>query len=120
MLQRRRTRGPGNLAVHRSVLDQRQHRPLRPAEDPGGVLDGIPRPGHDVLGGGSGSLGIGTDLPKWSEEELEEAGKLVRRYKHVRDIVQEGDQYRLLSPWEGETTAVQYISEDQKTSVIFV
>jgi hypothetical protein len=28
-----------------------------------------------------GSLGIGTNLLKWSEEELEEAGKLVRRYK---------------------------------------
>ena len=67
-----------------------------------------------------GSLGIGTNLLKWSEEEFEEAGKLVRRYKQVRDIVQEGDQYRLLSPREGETTAVQYVSEDMRTSVIFV
>jgi alpha-galactosidase len=67
-----------------------------------------------------GSLGIGTNLLKWSEEELEEAGKLVRRYKQVRDVVQEGDQYRLLSPREGETTAVQYVSEDKRTSVIFV
>jgi alpha-galactosidase len=67
-----------------------------------------------------GSLGIGTNLLKWSEEELGEAGKLVRRYKEVRDVVQEGDQYRLLSPREGETTAVQYVSEDKRTSVIFV
>jgi alpha-galactosidase len=67
-----------------------------------------------------GSLGIGTNLLKWSEEELREAGKLVRRYKEVRDIIQEGDQYRLLSPREGETTAVQYVSEDKRSSVIFV
>ena len=67
-----------------------------------------------------GALGIGTNLLKWSEEELEEAGKLVRRYKQVRDVVQEGDQYRLLSPREGEITTVQYVSEDQRTSVIFV
>jgi alpha-galactosidase len=67
-----------------------------------------------------GSLGIGTNLLKWSEEELREAGKLVRRYKEVRDVIQEGDQYRLLSPREGETTAVQYVSEDKRASVIFV
>jgi alpha-galactosidase len=67
-----------------------------------------------------GSLGIGTNLLKWSEEELRETGKLVRRYKEVRDIIQEGDQYRLLSPREGETTAVQYVSEDRRSSVIFV
>jgi alpha-galactosidase len=67
-----------------------------------------------------GSLGIGTNLLKWSEEELREAGKLVRRYKEVRDVVQEGDLYRLLSPRGGETTAVQYVSEDRRSSVIFV
>jgi alpha-galactosidase len=67
-----------------------------------------------------GSLGIGTNLLNWSEEEFREAGELVRRYKEVRDVIQEGDQYRLLSPREGETTAVQYVSEDKRTSVIFV
>jgi alpha-galactosidase len=67
-----------------------------------------------------GSLGIGTNLLKWSEEELGEASKLVQRYKEVRDVVQEGDQYRLLSPRGGETTAVQYVSEDKRSSVIFV
>jgi alpha-galactosidase len=67
-----------------------------------------------------GSLGIGTNLLEWSEGELTEAAELVRRYKQVRDVVQEGDQYRLLSPREGETTAVQYVSADRGTSVIFV
>ena len=67
-----------------------------------------------------GSLGIGANLLKWSDEELREAGELVRRYKEVRDIIQEGGQYRLLSPREGETTAVQYVSEDKRSSVIFV
>ncbi len=38
----------------------------------------------------------------------------------MRDIIQEGGQYRLLSPREGETTAVQYVSEDKRSSVIFV
>ena len=41
-----------------------------------------------------GSLGTGTNLLEWSEEEFGEAGELVRRYTEVRDIIQEGDQYR--------------------------
>ena len=67
-----------------------------------------------------GSLGIGANLLDWSEEEMQEAGRLVEQYKEIRDVVQEGDQYRLLSPREGETTAVQYVSGNRRASVIFV
>jgi alpha-galactosidase len=67
-----------------------------------------------------GSLGIGANLLDWSEEEMQEAGRLVEHYKEIRGVIQEGDQYRLLSPREGETTAVQYVSGNRRSSVIFV
>lgn len=67
-----------------------------------------------------GSLGIGGNLLEWSGEELEEARFLVEQYKEIRHIVQEGDQYRLLSPCEGDTTAVQYVSRDRSAAVLFV
>lgn len=67
-----------------------------------------------------GSLGIGADLRRWSEREMEQAGALVRAYQRVRDVVQEGDQYRILSPRSGETTAVQYVSRDRRRSVLLV
>jgi alpha-galactosidase len=67
-----------------------------------------------------GSLGIGGDLLAWTDEELEEACHLVERYKAIRPVVQGGDQYRLLSPREGDTTAFQYVSEDRARSVLFV
>ena len=67
-----------------------------------------------------GSLGIGGNLIEWDDEELERARKLVERYKEIRHVVQEGDQYRLLSPREGDTAAVQYVGEDCSRSVIFV
>ena len=38
-----------------------------------------------------GSLGTGTSLLEWSEEEFGEAGELVRWYTEVRDIIQGGD-----------------------------
>jgi alpha-galactosidase len=67
-----------------------------------------------------GSLGIGVDLTKWSEREMEEARALVEKYMEFRDVIQQGDQYRLLSPRAGNTTAVQYVSRDRSKSVLFV
>jgi len=59
----------------------------------------------------SGSLGIGGDLRKWSEAELDEARELVGIYKSVRHIVQLGRLYRLASPTNGPLGAVEYLSE---------
>jgi alpha-galactosidase len=67
-----------------------------------------------------GSLGIGVDFTEWSDKEMEEARGLVEKYKEVRDVVQEGDQYRLLSPRAGDITAVQYVGRDRSRSVLFV
>jgi alpha-galactosidase len=67
-----------------------------------------------------GSLGIGVNLTEWSEKEMEQARELVKKYKEVRDVIQEGDQYRLLSPRRGDTTAVQYVSRDGSRSALFV
>lgn len=67
-----------------------------------------------------GSLGIGGNLTEWSDEDLEESRGLVEKSKEVREVVQGGDQYRLLSPRKGDTTAVQYVSRDRAKSVLFV
>ena len=67
-----------------------------------------------------GSLGIGGNLTEWSDDDLAEASRQVEKYKEVREVVQGGDQYRLLSPREGDTTAVQYVSRDRRCSVLFV
>jgi len=66
-----------------------------------------------------GTLGIGGDLLAWSGAELAQARKLVQDYKRVRHLVQDGEQYRLLSPSGGKTTAVQYASDDGSEAVIF-
>lgn len=67
-----------------------------------------------------GSLGVGGNLGDWTEKEMKEARTLIEKYKEVREIVQDGDQYRLLSPRESYTTAVQYVGRDGSASVIFV
>jgi alpha-galactosidase len=67
-----------------------------------------------------GVLGIGSNLNEWNEDELDLAKKMIATYKDIRPVVQKGLQYRLSSPREGPLTAVQYVSQDQRESVVFL
>ncbi len=66
-----------------------------------------------------GSLGIGANLNKWSQEDFGLASKMVEYYKSIRKTVQEGQLYRLFSPREGDLTANEYVSEDGRQAVLF-
>jgi alpha-galactosidase len=66
-----------------------------------------------------GSLGIGSNLNKWSNEDFDLATKMVAYYKEIRPTVQMGDLYRLWSPRQGELTANEYVSRDGKQAVVF-
>lgn len=67
-----------------------------------------------------GNLGIGADLTKWTWEEEQEATQLISLYKEIRETIQHGQHYRLLSPRKGILTAVEYINKDLSEVVIFV
>lgn len=66
-----------------------------------------------------GSMGIGANLNRWSDQDFALASKMVAYYKTIRATVQEGDLYRLASPREGELTASQYVSRDGQQAVLF-
>lgn len=68
----------------------------------------------------AGVLGIGGDLTRWTAAELEEAARLVQRYKDIRPLVQHGRQDRLLAPGEGALTAVQYTDSEAGRAAVFV
>jgi alpha-galactosidase len=61
----------------------------------------------------SGNFGYELDLTKFTEKEKEEVKAQVAQYKEVRELIQFGDMYRLLSPFEGNETAWMYVSEDK-------
>ena len=67
-----------------------------------------------------GSLGIGGNLLKYSDEELEICKKNISHYKEIRDIVQFGDLYRLLDIEKCEISANQYVNEEKTKSVVFI
>jgi alpha-galactosidase len=66
-----------------------------------------------------GSLGVGADLNKWTNEDNATAKHLIEEYKNIRPVVQDGDLYRLDSPRTGEISATESVAADRSTAVIF-
>lgn len=67
-----------------------------------------------------GVLGIGADITKFSEAELEECAKWIKFYKTHRHIIQSGDLYRLRAPREEHLSAVQYVSKNRDEVLLFI
>jgi alpha-galactosidase len=67
-----------------------------------------------------GSLGIGANLNNWKPEDFATAKKMVAQYKQIREIVQRGSLYRLISPQKGsEQSVTESVSEDRQKAVVF-
>lgn len=67
-----------------------------------------------------GSLGVGANLNHWTPEEVATAKELIAAYKGVRQTVQHGSLYRLISPRAGrEESVTESVSIDQKQAVLF-
>ena len=67
----------------------------------------------------AGNLGIGNNLHNWTESDKAVARKMIALYKSIRHIIQFGDQYRLLDPFENPQSAVQFVTRDGDESVVF-
>jgi alpha-galactosidase len=66
--------------------------------------------GHVAM---SGNFGYELDLSKMSEAEKAIVREQVTEYKEIRQLVQQGDMYRLLSPFEGNETSWMFVSDDK-------
>jgi alpha-galactosidase len=67
-----------------------------------------------------GSLGIGADLNKWSPADVEKAKQMVAEYKSIRETVQRGALYRLITPeHDSEQSVTETVSRDGNQAVAF-
>lgn len=67
----------------------------------------------------SGNFGYELDLTAFTKEEKELAASQIAQYKEIRSLVQQGDMYRLLSPFEGRgDTAWMFVSEDRSEAFV--
>jgi len=67
----------------------------------------------------SGNFGYELDLTKFTDEENEIVKKQVENYKEIRSFVQQGDLYRLISPFESLETAWMFVSENKADAIVF-
>ena len=67
-----------------------------------------------------GRLGIELDPAKMSNQEREFATRAIASYKEIRPVVQLGDLYRLISPFEHKCiSALMYASPDKSKLVVY-
>ena len=59
-----------------------------------------------------GSLGVGCNILKFTPEETELSQKMIRQYKEIRPIIQEGTFYRLENPSANQYFLYEYLKED--------
>ncbi|WP_078410212.1 alpha-galactosidase [Priestia abyssalis] len=67
----------------------------------------------------SGNLGYELDLTKLTDEEKETVKQQVAKYKEMRQLIQFGDFYRLLSPFEGNETAWLFVNKEKTEAIVF-
>ena len=86
---------------------------------PNGINDRVTPLRFRFLVAMTGSLGVGGNLNKWSDDEISVASKMISFYKQIRPTVQDGKLARLVSPIESEFSAIQYVSPDSQQVVVF-
>ncbi len=65
-----------------------------------------------------GQFGFELDLSKLSQEDLNEAKEQVEKYKEIRSIIHYGEMYRLVSPFNCDDAAFNFVSKDGQKVVV--
>jgi alpha-galactosidase len=65
-----------------------------------------------------GNLGYELDLTKSSPDELEMIASQIELYNQIKPLIQFGDFYRILSPFQGNETAWMCVSKDKTEAVV--
>lgn len=68
----------------------------------------------------SGRLGMEIQPKNMTEDEKAFCRKVISQYKEIRPIVQQGDIYRLLSPYDKKGAAsLMYVAHDKSKAVFY-
>lgn len=68
----------------------------------------------------SGRMGVELDPTTLDEDQNVLLSRAIESYKLIRPVVQQGDLYRLISPYEGNGIAsIEYVSCDKESAVLF-
>lgn len=65
-------------------------------------------------------LGFDIDLKSLSADEYKYVQEALKTYNGFKYVIWDGDQYRLISPYETNHCALNYVSKDKQHAVLFV
>ncbi len=68
----------------------------------------------------SGRLGFELHPKNMKPEEIAFAQKAVVDYKRLRPVIQQGNLYRLVSPYENTYASLMFVNDDKSHAVVFV
>jgi len=93
------------MGSHVSVIPNHQMNRITPLEMRGNVAM-------------SGNLGYELDVSKLSDSEKKKIKEQINTYKQIRHLIQFGDFYRLLSPFESSEAAWMFVSADKSEAFV--
>jgi alpha-galactosidase len=64
-------------------------------------------------------LGFDIDLKTMSADDYKYTQGAVANWRRLQDVILNGEQYRLVSPYESNHMAVNYVSQDKQKAVVF-
>lgn len=64
-------------------------------------------------------LGFDIDLKDLNKEELAFCQQAIQNYKRMKPVIYNGDQYRLVSPYDSNHASLMYVDEAKSKAVVF-
>jgi alpha-galactosidase len=64
-------------------------------------------------------LGFDIDLKSLSKAEYAFLQQSIKKYRSLEPVIFEGRQYRLVSPYETDHCALNYVSQDQRQALLY-
>jgi alpha-galactosidase len=66
-----------------------------------------------------GRLGYDIRVNNFTPQELQFSNEAVKTYKRISPVIWQGDQYRIISPYEANRAVVMYVSENKSKAILF-
>ena len=64
-------------------------------------------------------LGFDIDMASLSQTDYKLCQQAVANYDRLKPVILDGDMFKLVSPYEGNHAAVNYVTKDKKSAVVF-
>lgn len=66
-----------------------------------------------------GRLGYDIRTNNFTPQDIEFTNNAIKTYKKISPVIQQGDQYRLVSPYEEDRAVLMYVNSQKNSSILF-